>query len=118
MGDEADADWGAGLVEWGIEDTRALYGQSAAETSRSHMTKSRAKATRGKTGTAGVNGPVRRSTTGSGLLVGVASADLPATSEHMDVTAGETAPSSVEILSRRKTQVGPVAVTFTFGRIK
>ena len=51
-----------------------------------------AKATKGKTGTAGVKDPVRRSTTGTGLRVGAASAVLPATSEVMDVTAGETAP--------------------------
>jgi hypothetical protein len=25
MGDEADADWQDGLVEWGIEDTRERY---------------------------------------------------------------------------------------------
>lgn len=25
MGEEADADWEAGLVEWGIEDARAYY---------------------------------------------------------------------------------------------
>lgn len=25
MGDEADADWQDGLVEWGIEDARAYY---------------------------------------------------------------------------------------------
>lgn len=25
MGDEADADWQDGLVEWGIEDTRQQY---------------------------------------------------------------------------------------------
>jgi len=46
-----------------------------------------AKATKGKAGTAGVNGPVRRSTAGTGLRVGEASADLPATSEIMDATA-------------------------------
>lgn len=41
--------------------------------------------------------PVRRSTAGTGLRVGEASADLPATSEHMDVTAGETAPNSPQM---------------------
>jgi hypothetical protein len=46
-----------------------------------------AKATKGKAGTAGVNGPVRRSTAGTGLRVGEVSADLPATSEIMDATA-------------------------------
>ncbi len=51
-----------------------------------------AKATKGKTGTAETNGPVRRSTTGTGLRVGEAVAVQPATSEVMDVTAGETAP--------------------------
>lgn len=49
---------------------------------------SRAKATEGKAGMAGSDdAPVRRSTAGTGLRVGEASADLPATSEHMDVTA-------------------------------
>jgi hypothetical protein len=46
-----------------------------------------AKATKGKAGTAGVNGPVRRSTAGTGLRVGEADAVRPATSEVMDVTA-------------------------------
>lgn len=27
MGDEADADWQDGLVEWGIEDTKERYRQ-------------------------------------------------------------------------------------------
>lgn len=27
MGDEADADWQHGLVEWGIEDAKRYYGQ-------------------------------------------------------------------------------------------
>jgi hypothetical protein len=50
--------------------------------------KSQAKATKGKAGMAGGDEvPVRRSTAGTGLQVGEASADLPATSEHMDVTA-------------------------------
>jgi len=48
-----------------------------------------AKATRGKTGTAGITGPVRRSTTGTGLRVGEADADQPPTS--VDVTGGESA---------------------------
>lgn len=56
--------------------------------------RSRAKATEGKAGMAGVTGPVRRSTAGTGLRVGEAGADQPATSEFMDVTAGETAPNS------------------------
>ena len=51
-----------------------------------------AKATKGKTGTAGAKGPVRRSPTGTGLRVGEAVAVRPATSEIMDATAGETAP--------------------------
>lgn len=56
---------------------------------------SQAKATEGKAGMAGgVEAPVRGSTAGTGLRVGEASADLPATSEFMDVTAGETAPNS------------------------
>jgi len=59
---------------------------------------SRAKATEGKAGMAGSDdAPVRRSTAGTGLRVGEASADLPATSEHMDVTAGETAPNSPQM---------------------
>lgn len=49
---------------------------------------SQAKATEGKAGTAVVTGHVRGSTAGTGLRVGVASADLPATSEYMGVTAG------------------------------
>lgn len=56
---------------------------------------SRAKATKGKAGTAGITGPVRRSTAGTGLLVGEADAARPATSEIMDATAGETALNSV-----------------------
>jgi hypothetical protein len=51
-----------------------------------------AKATKGKTGKAEVKGLVRGSTTGTGLRVGEAVAVQPATSEFMDVTAGETAP--------------------------
>lgn len=49
-----------------------------------------AKATKGKTGTAGdaMICPVRRSTAGTGLRVGEAVAVQPATSEIMDVTAG------------------------------
>jgi hypothetical protein len=48
---------------------------------------SRAKATEGKAGMAGgEQAPVRRSTAGTGLRVGEASADLPATSEFMDAT--------------------------------
>ena len=43
---------------------------------------------------AGAAGPVRRSTAGTGLRVGEADAVLPATSEIMDETAGETAPNS------------------------
>lgn len=60
--------------------------------------RSQAKATEGKAGMAGSDdAPVRRSTAGTGLRVGEASADLPATSEHMDVTAGETAPNSPQM---------------------
>jgi len=51
-----------------------------------HATESRAKATKGKAGQAGVTGPVRRSTAGTGLRVGVSGAGLTATSEFMDVT--------------------------------
>lgn len=63
------------------------------------LQESHAKATEGKAGTAGVDDPVRRSTAGTGLQVGEASADLPATSEIMDVTAGETAPISAPMPS-------------------
>ena len=57
---------------------------------------SQAKATEGKAGMAGDDDvSVRRSPAGTGLRVGEASADLPATSELMDVTAGETAPNAV-----------------------
>jgi hypothetical protein len=52
----------------------------------SSKSESRAKATKGKAGTAGVTGPVRRSTTGTGLRVGVSGAGLTATSEFMDAT--------------------------------
>ncbi len=55
------------------------------------VNRSRAKATRGKTGTAAGKPSVRRSTAGTGLRVGEAIAVWPATSEFMDVTAGETA---------------------------
>ena len=55
---------------------------------------SQAKATKGKAGMAevGESPLVRRSTAGTGLRVGEAVAVQPATSEIMDVTAGETAP--------------------------
>lgn len=52
------------------------------------MDQSRAKATEGKAGMAGGQDPVRRSTAGTGLRVGVADAVQPATSEIMDATAG------------------------------
>jgi hypothetical protein len=55
---------------------------------------SQAKATKGKAGTAGAPGTVRRSTAGTGLRVGESGAVLTATSEFMDATAGETAPNS------------------------
>jgi hypothetical protein len=55
---------------------------------------SRAKATEGKAGMAGGTPTVRQTTAGTGLRVGAASAVLPATSEFMDATAGETAPNS------------------------
>ena len=50
---------------------------------------SQAKATKGKAGTAGVTGAVRRSTAGTGLRVGEAVAVQPATSEITDVTSRE-----------------------------
>lgn len=34
MGEEADADWEAGLVEWGIEDAREWYRQQLAKVPR------------------------------------------------------------------------------------
>jgi len=55
---------------------------------------SQAKATEGKAGNAEGTPLVRQTTTGTGLRVGAADAVQPATSEFMDVTAGETAPSS------------------------
>lgn len=55
---------------------------------------SQAKATEGNAGMAGVTGAVRRSTAGTGLRVGESGVDLTATSEFMDVTAGETATNS------------------------
>lgn len=56
---------------------------------------SQAKATEGKAGNAeGTTPLVRQTTTGTGLRVGAADAVQPATSEFMDVTAGETAPNS------------------------
>ncbi|CEG08759.1 hypothetical protein BN961_02177 [Afipia felis] len=69
---------------------------------------SQAKATEGKAGMAGVSiGPVRRSTAGTGLQVGESGADLTATSEHMDVTAGETAPSPSDP-AQEPEEVGPL----------
>ncbi len=67
------------------EDRRFEVGERA---------ESQAKATEGKAGMAGVTDPVRRSTAGTGLRVGEAGADQPATSEFMDATAGETASNS------------------------
>lgn len=58
------------------------------------LLESLAKATEGKAGMAGGTPTVRRSTAGTGLRVGAADAVQPATSEIMDVTAGETAPNS------------------------
>ncbi len=52
---------------------------------------SQAKATKGKAGTAGAQGPVRQTTAGTGLRVGVSGAGLTTTSEFMDVTGGESA---------------------------
>lgn len=63
---------------------------------------SHAKATVGKAGMAGVECvPVRLSTAGTVLRVGEASADLPATSEHMDVTGRRDAHSNSELSLRR-----------------
>lgn len=57
---------------------------------------SRAKATEGRAGMAAGTASVRRSTAGTGLRVGEAGAVQSATSEIMDVTAGETAPISFD----------------------
>lgn len=70
-------------------------------------TQSRAKATDGKAGMAVGTPHVRRSTAGTGLRVGVADAVLPATSEIMDVTAGETAPVSFRFIVSRNTVSSP-----------
>lgn len=59
-----------------------------------YATESQAKATEGKAGMAVGQAHVRGSTAGTGLRVGAAGAVQPATSEIMDVTAGETAPNS------------------------
>ncbi len=75
-------------------------------TARSWKIESLAKATRGKAGTAGGAAPVRRSTAGTGLRVGAAGAALPATSELMDVTAGETALNSVDTAVTRNVRPG------------
>jgi hypothetical protein len=48
MGDEADADWQDGLVEWGIEDTRERYREileKAARTSPFRFRKKRQRRT-------------------------------------------------------------------------
>lgn len=63
---------------------------------------SRAKATKGKAGMAVGQAHVRRSTAGTGLRVGVSGAGLTATSEFMEVTAGETAPNSEAARTRLK----------------
>lgn len=55
---------------------------------------SQAKATEGSAGMAVGEAHVRSTTAGTGLRVGAADAVQPATSEIMDVTAGETAPNS------------------------
>lgn len=70
-------------------------------------TQSRAKATDGKAGMAVGTPHVRRSTAGTGLRVGEADAVLPATSEIMDVTAGETAPVSFRFTVSRNTVSSP-----------
>jgi len=75
-----------------------------------------AKATEGKAGTAVVTGHVRRSTTGTGLRVGVADAVRPATSEVMDVTAGETAPNSSEAECSRSSSDAAVTDPKLIGR--
>lgn len=62
---------------------------------------SRAKATEGKAGNAEGTPLVRQATTGTGLRVGAADAVQPATSEIMDVTAGETAPNSPAVAETR-----------------
>jgi hypothetical protein len=63
---------------------------------------SQAKATEGKAGNAEGTPLVRQTTTGTGLRVGAADAVQPATSEFMDVTAGETAPNSPAVAETRR----------------
>lgn len=79
---------------------------------------SQAKATEGKAGMAGdVCAPVRRSTAGLVLRVGEASADLPATSEHMGVTGGESAATNFNsgaALGSQSTVSGQCAPPETF----
>lgn len=62
---------------------------------------SQAKATEGKAGMAVGTPHVRLTTAGTGLRVGEASADLPATSEFMDVTGRRDAHSNSELSLRR-----------------
>lgn len=66
---------------------------------------SQAKATKGKAGMAVDTVHVRGSTAGTGLRVGAADAVQSATSEIMDVTAGETAPNSRAVADTRRTDV-------------
>ena len=49
MGDEADADWQDGLVEWGIEDTRERYRELLARSVRTSPFRNRKKPRRPKT---------------------------------------------------------------------
>lgn len=76
-----------------ISETKTKIGQVAVTFTVGRIV-SRAKATEGKAGNAEGTPLVRPTTTGTGLQVGAADAVQPATSEIMDVTAGETAPNS------------------------
>lgn len=86
-----------------VEPTRLAVNSAGAELPSAPAAFSNpvAKATEGKAGMAGINGPVRRSTAGTGLQVGEASADLPTTSEFMDVTGRRDAHTNSELSLRR-----------------
>jgi len=85
----------AQLCKDGLDAWDALSASEAKAGEQSDQ--SQAKATEGKAGMAVVMDHVRRSTAGTGLLVGEAVAVQPATSEIMDVTAGETAPTPPQV---------------------
>lgn len=94
------------MTEHELFDYRDKWFQKGVERGRfeQRMDESRAKATEGKAGMAVGTPHVRLTTAGTGLRVGEASADLPTTSEFMDVTAGETAPNSPAVAETRRTE--------------